>query len=127
MKDLLLHQNPNLSVEIIEGASSRDFRGFDFVYNGTGLGKFNSSSPIADGDLFNRSGIAFDANYTPAKTPFLETMEAHGYEGINGLSHMIMCTTLHLLATSPVTAFNSNQEPPAINFEMVQECYEKIA
>jgi shikimate 5-dehydrogenase len=117
LRESLLRQNSELSVEILTTGNSRDFREYDYLYNGTGLGKSNDSSPIDQMDLFNTSGIAFDANYTPSTTPFLVQLKELGYRPINGLSHMLACTTMHLTAVTGAP----------VAFESVNRAYEQIA
>ncbi len=116
LKKILLRQNKTLSVEVLQSIGVRDFREFDYLYNGTGLGKSDNNSPINSADLLSRNGVAFDANYTPAKTPFLRQLNGEGYRSVNGLSHMLTCTSMHL---STVT--NSQ-----VRYETVKQAYEQI-
>lgn len=51
---------------------------------------------ILDGDIFPASGLAIDANYTPWKPLFLQQMKNHGFQTLNGFSHMLGSTLLHL-------------------------------
>lgn len=98
LSTILKSKNSSIDLEIIPVSGSRDFKRYDYLYNGTGLGKSDDRSPIDSADQFNQSGIAFDANYTPAATSFLKQLSAEGYKSINGLSHMLMCTSMHLSA-----------------------------
>ncbi|CAN5413019.1 hypothetical protein BH10CYA1_BH10CYA1_01690 [soil metagenome] len=113
---ILRRRNSSIEVEIISAQGDRDFREYDYLYNGTGLGKSDNRSPIAAADRFNRNGIAFDANYTPEVTPFLKQLSERGSISINGLSHMLMCTSLHL---SAVTG-------ESVPYETVKGAYDRI-
>jgi shikimate 5-dehydrogenase len=116
LRESLLRQNSQLSIEILSQGRLRDFREYDYLYNGTGLGKANNSSPIDQTDLFNTCGVAFDANYTPARTPFLIQLNEVGYRPINGLSHMLACTSIHLTAVTG----------KPVGFDSVNRAYEQI-
>lgn len=96
----LRNENTNLAIERLPVVGGRDFRRIDFLYNGTGLGKSNTASPLNSSDRFDQAGTAFDANYTPDSTPFLQTLSRLGYRTHNGLSHMLSCTSMHLSAVS---------------------------
>jgi len=117
LAEILKQKNSSIEVEIIAAEGVRDLREYDYAYNGTGLGKSDHRSPINPTDRFNASGIAFDANYTPDATPFLKQLEAQGYRSINGLSHMLMCTSMHLTAVTGKT----------VPYETVLRAYERIA
>jgi shikimate dehydrogenase len=117
LKEILTRKNSALEVDIIPPEGGRDFRVYEYVYNGTGLGKFNQFSPVLPDDLFASTGIAFDANYTPASTPFLKQLKALGFRAVNGLSHMMMCTSMHLSAATS----------DAVPFDMVRLAYEEIS
>ncbi|MBS1953601.1 MAG: hypothetical protein JST89_05435 [Cyanobacteria bacterium SZAS-4] len=116
LAEILKRINSAIDLEIIPASGSRDFRDYDYVYNGTGLGKSDSRSPIDPADRFNKSGIAFDANYTPAATTFLKQLGEKGYTSVNGLSHMLMCSSMHL------TAVTGDSVP----YETVERAYEEI-
>jgi shikimate 5-dehydrogenase len=116
LSTILKLKNSSIDVEIISARGERDFREYDYVYNGTGLGKSDSRSPISQADQFNPSGIAFDANYTPSATPFLKQLSDWGCRSINGLNHMLMCTSLHL---SAVTG-------ESVPIETVKRAYDRI-
>ncbi|MBI2812216.1 MAG: hypothetical protein HYX67_15490 [Candidatus Melainabacteria bacterium] len=100
LAEILKRRNSSIDVEIISAQGDRNFREYDYVYNGTGLGKSDNRSPISPADQFKQHGIAFDANYTPDTTPFLKQLSDRGFRTINGLSHMLMCTSLHLSAVT---------------------------
>lgn len=106
----------SIDLEIIPATGPRDFRAYDYIYNGTGLGKSDNKSPINAADRFNRSGIAFDANYTPAVTTFLKQLSEKGYRSVNGLSHMLTCTSMHLSAVTGAP----------VPFEAVQDAYVEL-
>jgi shikimate dehydrogenase len=116
LREILHRQNKLLKIELLQSSGARDFREFDYLYNGTGLGKSDNNSPINSADLLSKDGVAFDANYTPANTPFLKQLNGEGYRSVNGLSHMLTCTSMHLSAVTdaPVT------------YETVKKAYEQI-
>ncbi len=114
---ILKRKYSSIDLEIIPASGSRDFREYDYLYNGTGLGKSDNRSPIAPEDQLNDSGIAFDANYTPPVTAFLKQLSGKGYRCINGLSHMLMCSSLHLSAVTDVS----------VSYETVERAYESVA
>ncbi len=116
LKKILLRQNEMLNIEIVQSGRARDFRQFEYLYNGTGLGKSDNNSPINSTDLLGECGVAFDANYTPANTPFLSRLNDQGYRAVNGLSHMLTCTSMHLstVTNTPIT------------YETVKQAYEQI-
>ncbi len=116
LAEILRRRNSSIDLEIIPASGSRDFREYDYVYNGTGLGKSDNRSPLDPGDLFNQSGIAFDANYTPEATTFLKQLSDRGYRSVNGLSHMLMCTSMHLSAVTDMP----------VSCQTVEQAYEKI-
>lgn len=72
------------------------------IYNGTGLGKKSydpnsvNESPLPNSLTIPDNVFAIDANYTPWKTKFLQQFEQSGSQTLNGFSHMIACTALHL-------------------------------
>lgn len=92
-------------IEVIPACGARDFTRFEYLYNGTGLGKTNVEpellklSPLNPNDLLAKAGIAFDANYSPAKTQFLLTCQSRGLRIMNGLNHMLASTSLHISST----------------------------
>ncbi|MBS2004823.1 MAG: hypothetical protein JST44_25150 [Cyanobacteria bacterium SZAS LIN-5] len=116
LKQILQSHNSAIELEIFPAQGNRDFRDFDYFYNGTGLGKSDEKSPITSADLFNGNGIAFDANYTPSMTPFLKHLRGLGLDSINGLSHMLMCTSMHLSAATGQT----------VSYATVRRAYEKM-
>lgn len=71
----------------------------DIIYNGTGIGKSSdnpdslSQTPLTN---FPMSSTCIDANYTPWKTEFLKLAEQKNCQIVNGFTHMIAFTTLHL-------------------------------
>jgi len=91
---------PSLDLDILSEVS--DVSGFDVIYNGTGIGKESHDnlsvlqSPISPDCKMTPATLAIDANYTPWKTRFLEICESHGCSLLNGFSHMVGFTTLHL-------------------------------
>lgn len=93
---------PSTPVIVFDRQGPLDFSDFDIFYNGTGLGKFSKDpnsllrSPLIEGDVFPASGLAIDANYTPWEPLFLQQMAGRGFETLNGFSHMLAGTTLHL-------------------------------
>lgn len=93
---------PSTQVIVFERNGPLDFSDFDIVYNGTGLGKFSKDphallrTPLLQGDIFPPMGLAIDANYTPWETRFLKQMAEHGFKTLNGFSHMLSATVLHL-------------------------------
>lgn len=117
LKQIINRKNPEIAVEVFPAGTSRDFRDFDYLYNGTGLGKSDNKTPVFDKDLLKADGIAFDANYTPSSTRFLQQMSEKGFSTVNGLSHMMMCTALHL---SAVTGQN-------VAYEIVKNAYREIS
>ncbi len=102
LASLLKNLCPSVSVVVFDRSNPSDFSDFDIFYNGTGLGKFStdpkalSRSPILEGDIFPKEGLAIDANYTPWKTLFLQQMSERGFKTLNGFSHMLSGTALHL-------------------------------
>lgn len=94
--------NPTMRIITFDTSSSRNFLEFDVLYNGTGLGKgarldhTMSASPLRADDVLPHTGAAFDANYTPEKTVFLEQLEQAGLKTYNGLCHMLSSTAIHL-------------------------------
>jgi len=99
------------AVQILPSSGVRDLSLFDIIYNGTGLGKQGQAdsdllaSPLNEADLLPADGTAIDAVYTPERTEFLTQCHKSGIRIINGLSHMLACTSIHLGATTdmPVT------------------------
>jgi shikimate dehydrogenase len=95
-------------VRILPSYDGRDLSSFDIIYNGTGLGKRSqadsdlSASPLNEHDLLPSEGTAIDAVYTPEKTQFLSQCEKDGMRIINGLSHMLACTSIHLKITTDI-------------------------
>lgn len=113
---------PSTTVIELDRNGALDFSEFDIFYNGTGLGKFSndpqalSRSPLVEGDMFPKTGLAIDANYTPWKTRFLEQMTDRGFQTLNGFSHMLGCVSLHLSSVSGkeivYSAINEILNPP---------------
>jgi shikimate dehydrogenase len=101
---------PTIPVVAFDRDGPLDFSDFDIFYNGTGLGKFSSDpnaltrSPLLEGDIIPKTGLAIDANYTPWETLFLQQMTCFGFDTLNGYSHMVGSTTLHLsyLSGNPI-------------------------
>ena len=100
---VLKNMYPQKSICILDReAGPIDFSDFDIFYNGTGLGKFGQDpfslkrSPLVEGDVFPETGFAIDANYTPWQTQFLKQFESLQFKTLNGYSHMIASTALHL-------------------------------
>ena len=94
LRDALAAQG--CDVRILPSAPGRDLRGYDTLYNGTGLGKgaLAGRSPLRR--PISPTPICFlDANYTPAATLFLEQGVGRGARAINGLSHMLGSAALH--------------------------------
>jgi len=93
---------PTIPVIAFDRNGPLDLSDFEIFYNGTGLGKFSNDpnvllrSPLMEGDIMPKTGLAIDANYTPWKTLFLQQMADHGFATLNGYSHMLGSTTLHL-------------------------------
>jgi shikimate 5-dehydrogenase len=93
---------PKLDVTVLDRRGPLDFRDYDTFYNGTGLGKLSphanggALSPLLADDLFPVEGLAIDANYTPWETPFLKRLRERGFATLNGFSHMVGSTALHL-------------------------------
>lgn len=116
LKEILQSNDRELAVQIFPAEGVRDFRDYDYLYNGTGLGKSDEKSPIIFTDLFNSHGTAFDANYTPSRTPFLTRLSVLGFDVVNGLSHMLMCTSMHLSAATH----------QSVSYETVRRAYETI-
>lgn len=74
---------------------------YDMLYNGTGLGKLGhvlgvDATPLGDRDEIASTGIAFDANYTPSETRFLEQCRMSGLTTRNGRAHMLGSFCLHM-------------------------------
>ena len=97
----LLAANKKLKIAVHDRSSEIDMRRFDVFYNGTGLGKETNQNaflltPIHAFDMFPEEGLAFDANYIPAETAFLRRFGVMGFTTLNGFSHMIAFTSLHL-------------------------------
>jgi shikimate 5-dehydrogenase len=94
--------NNSIMVNTYDRRTKRDFSDYDYFYNGTGLGKASlneaksAASPIQANDILPDSGIAFDASYTPATTPFLKQLQERGFTTFNGLSHMLASTSMHI-------------------------------
>ncbi len=97
---------PSTSIVVFERDGPLDFSDFDIFYNGTGLGKFSNDpnstlrSPLLKGDIIPTLGLAIDANYTPWETLFLQQMAIYGFQTVNGSSHMIAFSSLHLSKVS---------------------------
>ena len=72
------------------------------IYNGTGVGKESSNlvsayeSPLPISMKANKDALAIDANYTPWETQFLRQCRSCGCDTLNGFSHMIAFTSMHL-------------------------------
>lgn len=102
LKELLIKQNPKLSILIFDRRSPADFTRFDVFYNGTGLGKMSDNpnslakTPLLAGDLFPQKGIAIDANYHPWQTAYLKEFAKRNYQIVNGFGHMIASSSIHL-------------------------------
>lgn len=106
LKHILNKKYPNLCVTVFNRKSCIDFSSFDIFYNGTGLGKFSEEkesiykTPLIKKDIFPECGLAIDANYTPEKTQFLKTLSKKGFPCLNGFSHMLSSTAIHLSCIS---------------------------
>lgn len=115
----LLSNYPKL--DVVVGRSVDSFSEYDVIYNGTGLGKksINANSihesPIRQVSAAHTQALAIDANYTPWETEFLRICKSNGYPILNGFSHMIGFTTLHLSEVLNQT----------IDFETVKELGER--
>ncbi len=102
LASLLKSLYPSITVIVFDRNGPLDFSDFDIFYNGTGLGKFScdpqsiARSPLLEEDILPTKGLAIDANYTPWQTLFLEQMSAQGSSTLNGFSHMLSSTALHL-------------------------------
>jgi shikimate 5-dehydrogenase len=96
LRERILSLNPEVDVSIVPAEPRRDLRGYDVLYNGTGLGKFPhlSDSPLAENDLLDAS-LFIDAIYTPSETTFLSRGRVAGARAVNGLSHMLASTAFH--------------------------------
>lgn len=74
----------------------------DVIYNGTGVGKESNNlvsiykSPLPVGMKVRKDALAIDANYTPWETQFLRQCRSCGCDTLNGFSHMIAFTSIHL-------------------------------
>lgn len=114
---VLKKMHPLTPVITFDRKGSLDFSDFNVFYNGTGLGKFGkdplsiSLTPLIEGDIFPNNGLAIDANYTPWETPFLKQCAEQGFQILNGYSHMLASTSLHL-------SFISGKE---IDYQMVKK------
>ncbi len=90
---------PKLEIIMLTSESDIKKNHPDFIYNGTGIGKtgnnpeFITKTPIA---YIPENSICIDANYTPWETKFLSIASNNGCVTLNGFSHMIAFTTLHL-------------------------------
>ncbi len=94
--------NKSVMVNTYDRRTKRDFSAYDYFYNGTGLGKASTDkgkstgTPLQTNDILPAFGIAFDASYTPAQTPFLTQLQQQGFKTFNGLSHMLSSTAMHI-------------------------------
>ncbi|MFN8391466.1 MAG: hypothetical protein U0136_14355 [Bdellovibrionota bacterium] len=102
LAEKLLRINPKIKIELFDRSSEIDFRKYEVFYNGTGLGKDISNenafllTPLHAFDQFPPDGYAFDANYIPWEPAFLRRFDVMEYTILNGFSHMIAFTSLHL-------------------------------
>lgn len=75
---------------------------YDFIYNGTGLGKYSRfdesilETPITKNHILPSKKIFIDANYTPWTTRFLYQGIETDNSALNGFSHMISFVMFHL-------------------------------
>jgi len=89
-------------IKTLDKLIDQNLSDYNIIYNGTGLGKYSDieriydKSPLPDKLRLKKGAIAIDANYTPLKTKFLLQCESRGLKIVNGFSHMIGFTTLHL-------------------------------
>lgn len=103
-RETLAQKLRSLGVEVKEFDSTerRDFSGFNYFYNGTGLGKAVVSegrTPLHSEDIFPRGEEdfwAFDANYAPQLPPFLEYFKQIGALTLNGAPHMVASSSFHV-------------------------------
>jgi shikimate 5-dehydrogenase len=122
LRHTILKLNKSILVNTYDRRTKRDFSDYDYFYNGTGLGKASlneaksAASPLQTNDILPETGVAFDASYTPAVTPFLAQLQARGFQTFNGLSHMLSSTSMHI---ERVTGH-------AIPYESIQAVYESI-
>jgi shikimate dehydrogenase len=99
---LLKQFNPKIKTEVFDRSSELDLRRYEVFYNGTGLGKDGQHenafllTPLHAFDLLPEEGLAFDANYTPWETAFLRRFDVMDFTTLNGFSHMLGFTSLHL-------------------------------
>ena len=102
MVGMLRESFPHIEVATLIRPADADFSSYDFVYNGSGIGKASADpvtatlSPLKSSDKFATTGVAIDANYTPSETMFLKQMRAHGYTTVNGLRHMLGSVRCHI-------------------------------
>ena len=91
----LLPLNPD--VYLVPCVGPRDLKQFNTLYNGTGLGKGETvnCSPLLDEESSDAL-LFIDAIYTPPTTRFLQQGRERGSRAINGLSHMLASTALHI-------------------------------
>lgn len=90
---------PNIEISTINSEKEIINIRPDIIYNGTGIGK-TSDDPqtITQTPITNipANCICIDANYTPWETKFLKLAKEKQCKTLNGFSHMIAFTTLHL-------------------------------
>lgn len=102
LREKLLAINPKLRVFVADRSEELDLSGFEYFYNGTGLGKNGANensvllTPLHAFDELPERGVAFDANYTPWETAFLRRFASMNYRLLNGFSHMIAFASMHL-------------------------------
>lgn len=115
LAETLQKLSPATQVIVFDRQKPLDCSSFDILYNGTGLGKFSKDpdavmhTPIQEGDILPSHGLAIDANYTPWQTHFLIQLTEQGMDTLNGYSHMLASTTIHLSMIS-----NKNIEYAAV-------------
>ena len=99
LRDRLFAKFPSVPVSLVDDRSDRDLRGYDVVYNATGLGKTprEGATPLLNDDRLDAT-LYVDAVYRPSLTQFLCYGKRVGARVVNGASHMLASSALHCSA-----------------------------
>jgi len=98
----LRNKNPRLKLFLSDRSEELNLRDYEIFYNGTGLGRqgFDLNAclltPLHAFDELPKYGYAFDASYTPWETAFLRRFMSSDFETLNGFSHMVGFSSIHL-------------------------------
>lgn len=102
LAEKLRAKNPRLKLFLSDRAEELNLRDYEIFYNGSGLGRqgydLNACllTPLHAFDELPKQGYAFDASYTPWETAFLRRFMSLDFETLNGFSHMVAFSSLHL-------------------------------